>query len=365
MLSALALQTGGALINSLGNKYGTSLFGGTTSQDATKNTLNDVNKALDMAVQRAPELLIGTNAAGQKSDAARAGYQLAENSFAPTAQMVADRARTYQKADSLEGAAENAMRTAQLQQGRQSANLQEQIVDQAGYAGGSPAALAAIAKAGVNANADSALNLAAQTAQQQQQGMAQAEGMRQQGQQSFIQSMQDEYNRRVVPYMNKFENMANLGASLAGQIANSSAQQYGQDVMVNNPLAGLGEGLNAIGGGMMQKAFTDDPYAGKAGFKDDASFDTIARAYDGSWSKQGLGLTGMLLSSAKKENEATGGLSPDSFNYLTKHMGGNIVKTMSPDASIPNYGLGNAFSFTQNVLQDPTAWVYGGYRPTR
>lgn len=277
MLTALAMQAGGALVNSLGNKYGTSLFGGTSSQDATKNTLTDVNKALDMAVQRAPELLVATNAAGQKGDAARAGYQLAENSFAPTAQMVADRARTGQKADSLEGAAENAMRTAQMQQGRQSANLQEQIVNQAGSAGGSPAALAAIAKAGVGANADSALNLAAQTAQQQQQGLAQAEGMRQQGQQSFIQSMQDEYNRRVVPYMNKFENMSNLGASLAGQIANSSAQQYGQDVMVNNPLAGLGEGLNSIGGGMMQKAFTDDPWAGNAKLPQDMTKEELIK----------------------------------------------------------------------------------------
>ena len=269
MWGAIAAQTGGALINSVGNKWGTELFGGTTSSQATQNTLKDVNQALDIAAQRAPEFLVATNASCQKGDAARAGYQLAENAFGATAQMTADKARAMQKADSLEQSAEQAMRTAQQQQGRQSANLQEQIVNQAGSAGGSPAALAAIAKAGVSANADSALNLAAQTGQQQAQAMAQAEGMRQQGQQSFMQSMQDEYNRRVTPYMNRFENMSNLGTSLAGQIANSSAQQYGQDVMVNNPLAGLGGAINQIGGGLMQKEMTDDPYAGIfSGFKD-------------------------------------------------------------------------------------------------
>ena len=361
MLGAIAAQTGGALINSVGNKWGTKLFGGTTSQQATQNTLKDVNQALDIAAQRAPEFLVATNAAGQKGDAARAGYQLAENAFGATAQMTADKARAMQKADSLEQSAEQAMRTAQQQQGRQSANLQEQIVNQAGSAGGSPAALAAIAKAGVSANADSALNLAAQTGQQQAQAMAQAEGMRQQGQQSFLQSMQDEYNRRVTPYMNRFENMSNLGTSLAGQIANSSAQQYGQDVMVNNPLAGLGGAINQIGGGLMQKAMTDDPYAGKAGFKDDESPLTIAKAYDDSWFKNNLGVTGMLLNGLNKEYTSTGGISPESFDYATKQLGGNIVNTLTPTSGWNNMGLGNAFSLTNDIHMTPTAGVYGGY----
>lgn len=330
MLGAIAAQAGGPLINSVGNKWGTSLFGGTTSSQATQNTLKDVNQALDIAAQRAPEFLVATNAAGQKGDAARAGYQLAENAFGPTGQMVADKARTMQKADNLEQTAETAMRTAQQQQGRQSANLQEQIMNQAGGAADSPAALAAIAKAGVSANADSALNLAAQTGQQQAQAIAQAEGMRQQGQQSFLQSMQDEYNRRVTPYMNRFENMSNLGSSLAGQIANSSAQQYGQDVMVNNPLAGLGGAMNKLGGGLMQQAFTNDPYAGTAKFKDDEDPTTIAGAYDRSFSKNQLGLTGQQLSALNKEYKTTGGISPESADYMYNAMGGNIVKTLSP-----------------------------------
>ena len=169
-----------------------------------------------------------------------------------------------QKADTLEAGAASANQMARMQQDRQSANIQEQAREALGATGGGPAAVAAMVKASQGANADANLGLAQQAAATGMQATAQAEGMRQQGQNSFESALQNEYNRRVTPYMNTFQNMSSLGASLGTQIAQSSSQQYGQDVMVNNPLAGLGGALNQLGTGQMNDAFlqSKDIYGG-------------------------------------------------------------------------------------------------------
>ena len=288
------------------------------------------------------------------------GHQLAEGSFGPTAQMTADRARAMQKADTLEAGAASANQMARMQQDRQSANIQEQAREALGATGGGPAAVAAMVKASQGANADANLGLAQQAAATGMQATAQAEGMRQQGQNSFESALQNEYNRRVTPYMNTFQNMSSLGASLGTQIAQSSSQQYGQDVMVNNPLAGLGGALNQLGTGQMNDAFfqSKDIYGGtNASLPTDTPFNEVAGTVDTIKNGNLLNDKDMTLRNYQniQINQDGRDLTPnEQATMLNTLTGGNsFVQTAQDDPGLTKAGFKNTTINTGQAAIDP------------
>jgi hypothetical protein len=243
----IAIGAGSSLlgggINYLGNKLGLSQVGGqaTSQRDAEQ-------KALDMAAEAAPNFLINTNAAGQKGNAARVGYQKAEGGFAPDASLVQDRATANRMAgemqDTLGQRTEAERRMRQIQQNR----TQTQIGDMAGMTGGNARAMNDVTRGIGEQTAQSNLQSNEQIGQQAVRAAGMGQDMRMQGGQAYQQGLAQQYQRDVVPYMNQFQNMEGLAAQTV-----SSTAQGSQDSLINNPFQTVGAFANSLGGGLAGK----------------------------------------------------------------------------------------------------------------
>jgi hypothetical protein len=221
----LASSLGGGLINYIGNKIGLSQVDGQAESQREAE-----QKALDMAAGQAPNFLINTNAAGQKGNAARVGYQKAEGSFAPDASLVQDRASANRMAGEMQNTlgarteAERRMR--QIQQNR----TQTQIGDMAGLTGGNARAMNDVTRGIGEQVAQSNLQGNEQIGQQAVRAAGMGQDIRMQGGQAYQQGVQQQYQRDVVPYMNQFQNMEGLAAQTM-----ASSAQGAQDSLINNP----------------------------------------------------------------------------------------------------------------------------------
>ena len=253
-----ALAGGG--INFAGNLIGEYLAEGQAGGKSEREN-KAVQDALGMTAGQAPNFLINTNAAGQKGNAARVGYQKAEGSFAPDASLVQDRASANRMAgemqDTLGARTEAERRMRQIQQNR----TQTQIGDMAGLTGGNARAMNDVTRGIGEQVAQSNLQGNEQIGQQAVRAAGMGQDMRMQGGQAYQQGLQQQYQRDVVPYMNQFQNMEGLAATTA-----QSAYTGAQDTIINNPFQALGDFANAYGGAMAKKvseyALQPGDYAG-------------------------------------------------------------------------------------------------------
>lgn len=249
----LAGSLGGGLINYIGNKIGLSQVGGQAQSQREAE-----QKALDMAAGQAQNFLINTNAAGQKGNAARVGYQKAEGGFAPDASLVQDRATANRMAGEMQDAlgqrteAERRMR--QIQQNR----TQTQIGDMAGLTGGNARAMNDVTRGIGEQTAMSNLQGNEQIGQQAVRAAGMGQDMRMQGAQAYQQGLQQQYQRDVVPYMNQFQNMEGLAAQTM-----ASTAQGAQDSLINNPFQTVGAFANSLGGGLSTKILNKELQPGQ------------------------------------------------------------------------------------------------------
>lgn len=262
-MDPLTILTGGTAsllgggINFAGNLLGEYLAKGQAGGKSEREN-KAVQDALGMTMGMAGDAFINTNAAGQKENAARVGYQKAEGGFAPDASLVQEKAKSDRISAEMQNnvgrQAEAERRMRQIGQNR----MTNQLGDIAGMTGGNARAINDATRGIGEQTAMSNLQGNEQIGQQAVRAAGMGQDMRMQGAQAYQQGLQQQYQRDVVPYMNQFQDATGLAATTA-----QSAYTGAQDTIINNPFQTVGAFANSLGGGMATKIMNKELQPGK------------------------------------------------------------------------------------------------------
>ena len=251
LLLGLGTSLLGGGINALGNMFGTKMFGG--GSNALMEQQSQIG--LDMAKQAAPGFLVNTNAMGQKGPAATVGAGVAMRSFSPQARTVQALNTQNQTANQLATDARNMGEIGISETRRSNAATRDKLA-QAMLIQGLPASVAQRAAAELEQQSAGNTIGAAQAAESTNlQALSTGANIRGQAQGMYDQAVGQQYQRDVVPYLNQWENMSNLGQTMANIMGPSAVANQQADVMANNPFMGLGTATNMTASSLLNKYF--------------------------------------------------------------------------------------------------------------
>jgi hypothetical protein len=269
LLGAGGMALGGGAVGTAGNLLGKIVQNTGVGQSLSESFgdsqgYEGMDEALGLAAKHANSLLINTNSAGQRGDAARTGFNIAQQGFTPEAATTSAYNRALSQGDQL-GQAGRQQAMAMARAGQMGAG---QAVDSAQETvramGGPMSAVTAAARAAGQGASQANLQALGQGSQAIQQGLQGAAQLGQTASQNRNAALAQQYERDVKPYWNRETSMQGLGSSLGSTGANiGGGIDSRNETIFNSPLDTLSRGMNYMGGGMFGNALNNMMSEGK------------------------------------------------------------------------------------------------------